>query len=203
MVRHAESAYNVAGRVNGDPELSVVLSTRGLEQAHALAEQIRHFEVGVVIHTRFERTIETARLMFGAPAPPLVCEPLLDDIACGSMEGWPVAEDHEWRGAHRRDHRPRGGESIRDAALRIARGLRAVSSRPERVVAVVSHELVVRYALNAAADNADIAGPHRDIPHATPFVFDRQELAAAADRIDALASGAWGSAVPEAAANGG
>jgi broad specificity phosphatase PhoE len=205
FTRHAESVYNVAGCVNGDHTVAVPLSAHGVSQARALATQLARFEIEACVHTRFRRTIETARLALRdiAPHAVFVREARLDDIRCGAMEGWPVREDHAWRSIRGRDRAPRGGESIRDAALRIARGLRFVASRPERTVAVVSHELIVRYALNAACDGEDIARPWRAIPHATPFVMERHEVMRAADRIESLASGEWGRAIPDALANGG
>jgi broad specificity phosphatase PhoE len=134
---------------------------------------------------------------------PFVSEPLLDDIGCGRMEGALVQRDHTWRSGRGRDQRPAGGESIREAALRIAAALRTVSSRPEEVIVVVTHELVVRYALNATADNEDISSPWREIPNATPFVLEREAMARAAERIEVLALGPWGKAVPGVRANGG
>ena len=205
IARHAESAYNVAGLVNGDPAVPVALSPHGVEQACSLAGQLAGAGVGACVHTRFGRTLETARLALEgcAPPPAFVCEPLLDDIGCGAMEGRPVADEHAWRGAHARDCRPPGGESIRDAALRIARGLGAVASRPEPVVAIVSHDLVVRYAVNAARGSADIAAPWREAPHATAFRIEQRALIEAADRIGALAASPWGRAIPGPEANGG
>lgn len=205
MARHAESTYNVAGLVNGDCSVRVALSSHGVEQARALAAELAGVEVGVYMHTRFVRTLETAHLALGDAdiQTTFVCEPLLDDIRCGSMEGWPVSDDHAWRAARNRDRRPQGGESIRDAAQRIASGLRSIASRPEPIVAVVTHELIVRYALNAAHGSTDLAEPWRDIPHAMPFRINHETIVRAAERIDRLASGAWGCAVPGALANGG
>lgn len=204
ITRHAESAYNVAGLTNGDPSVSVELTDRGTRQALRLAEDLPVLERGVCIHTRFNRTLETARLALGGQTTvPLICEPLLDDIACGSFEGGSVAGDHAWRGRQPRSRAPVGGESIRTAALRIARGLRVVAERPEPRVVVVSHDLVVRYALNAAAGATDISAPMREAPQAMIFTLDRESLLGAAERIHEAASGVWGRAVPGGEANGG
>jgi len=53
-------------------------------------------------------------------------------------------------------------------------------------VLVVCHEIPIRYALNAAAGSRELDGPVHEIPNATPFLFDEQALARAAERIDAL-----------------
>lgn len=204
FARHAESVYNVAGLTNGDPLVGVGLTPRGARQASRLAEELALLAPEVCVHTRFARTLETARLAIGTTSSiPLVCEPLLDDIGCGSFEGGPVGDDHAWRERHSRDRAPDGGESLRDAALRIARGLTLLAQRPERTVAVVSHDLIVRYTMNAVAGGADISGPLRGAPNATIFKLDRRRLVDAAERIHKAAAGAWGREVPGPGANGG
>ncbi len=205
LIRHGESTYNVAEIVNGDPSIAVTLSPRGAEQARALSGALERFQIDTCVHSRFPRTLETVRLALGGDESPVALsgEPLLDDIACGEMEGWPVSDEHGWRSCRRRDRRPRGGESIKDAALRIAKGLLQISAYPHSAVAVCTHELIVRYALNATAGNTDISQPWREIPHATPFAIEGEALAQAAKRIHVIASGPWGRAKPAQGANGG
>jgi probable phosphoglycerate mutase len=205
FARHGESVYNVEGRVNGDPSVDVPLTARGAEQAIALGQALGGLDIDVCVHTRFRRTRDSARLALEGHGfrGRLACEPRLDDIRCGAMEGWSVARDHGWRAGRARDRRPLDGESVTDAALRISRGLLSMAALPERTVLVLTHELVVRYALNARRDSDDIAAPCREVPHARPFKIEREALLEAAARIRSAASGAWGRAVPGAAANGG
>jgi broad specificity phosphatase PhoE len=202
-VRHAESTYNVAGRVNGDPAVSVPLSARGVRQAEILAAQLRNVAIDAAVHTRLERTIATARLALDRPGVPMVCEPLLDDIGCGLFEGAPVVDDHAWRATRPRTARPAGGESIVDASRRIAQGLRRIAHRREDVILVITHELAMRYLLNGAAGSDDIASPHRDVPNALPFLFDTETIERAATRIEAAISGEWVATTAGETANGG
>ncbi len=202
-VRHAESTYNVAGRVNGDPGVPVPLSARGVLQAELLAAQLRNVAIDAVVHTRLERTAATARLALDRPGVLMVCEPLLDDIGCGLFEGAPVVDDHAWRAARPRSARPPDGESIVDATRRIARGLRRIAHRREDVVLVVAHELAVRYLLNGAAGGDDIERPHRDVPNAVPFLFGTETVDRAATRIEEAIAGDWVAAAADEAANGG
>ena len=51
---------------------------------------------------------------------------------------------------------------------------------------VVSHEIPVRYALNAAGGSGQLDGPMHDIPNATPYLFDAPALERAAVRIEEL-----------------
>ncbi len=203
VVRHAESTYNVASLVNGDPGVQVPLSARGVRQAEMLAAQLRNVTIDMVVHTRFERTVATARLALDRPGVPMVCEPLLDDIDCGLFEGATVADDHAWRAARPRSARPPGGESIVDATRRIAHGLQQITNRREDVVLVVMHELAVRYLLNGAAGSDDIARPHRNAPNAVPFLFDADTVDRAATRIEEAIAGDWVANAAGDAANGG
>jgi broad specificity phosphatase PhoE len=202
LARHGESAYNTQARLNGDPTVDVALTPDGRDEAHALGVYLAQAPLDLCIHTRFPRTKQTARLALavGARRLPLVCEAALDDIDVGSWEGRPVADYHAWKQTHPRDEAPDGGESIRDAALRYARGLRSVSERPEPRVLVVCHELPLRYAVNAALGSPDIAGPEHAIAHATPYLFSVDALRDAAARIHAQALGAWGHMRPDAGA---
>jgi broad specificity phosphatase PhoE len=58
--------------------------------------------------------------------------------------------------------------------------------RPEEVVLVVTHEIPIRYALNAADGSSDLDGPEHAIPNATPYLFDSSALARAAERIEEI-----------------
>ena len=53
---------------------------------------------------------------------------------------------------------------------------------------IVTHEIPIRYALNAIGDSNDLDGPVHTIPNATPFLFNETALAGAAERIERLAS---------------
>ena len=57
---------------------------------------------------------------------------------------------------------------------------------------VVSHEIPIRYALNAAAGSDNLDAPVHAIPNAAPFLFDENALAAATAGIEQLATGASG-----------
>ena len=188
LVRHGETTFNVEGRINGDPKIRVPLSARGREEAAELARQIAHVAIEVCVHTRFPRTLETAQIGLGARSGgvPLVCEPLLDDIDAGNLEGRPMREFGAWIQAHGPDDPYPGGESLHDAARRFAKGFRRLAVRPERIVLAACHELPIRFALNAAAGSASLQQPEHQITNATPYLFDQATLAVAADGIERL-----------------
>ena len=192
LTRHAHSTRNAEGRVNGDPSVPVPITEQGRVEAERVGRELAPLGLELCVHTRFQRTRETAdAILEGRSVPrvpdiPRLVEPLLDDIDVGGLEGAPVEEYRAWKRAHRHDEPFPGGESLDDAARRYARALRRLLERPEQAILVVCHEIPVRYALNAAAGSDDLDGPERRIPNATPYLFDEAGLARAVARIEQL-----------------
>jgi probable phosphoglycerate mutase len=186
LTRHAHSTLNVANRVNGDPSVPVPLTDGGRAEAERLAHQLAEIPLELCVHTRFGRTQETADEVLRGRDVPRVDEPLLDDIDVGDLEGATLEEYRAWKRAHTRDDPFPGGESLDAAARRYARAFERLLERSEQAVLVICHEIPVRYALNAAAGSADLDGPERSIPNATPYLFDETALARAVARIRSL-----------------
>jgi len=187
LSRHAHSTLNLAGRINGDPTVEVTLTEEGRAEAERLGTQVASVPLGLVVHTRFGRTRETAELALAGRDVPIVVEPLLDDIDVGDLEGSTIEDYRAWKREHHRSDAFPGGESLDDAARRYARAFRALAARPEDAILVVCHEIPVRYALNGAAGSDDLDRPVHDVANATPYLFDEAALRRAADRIDELA----------------
>jgi broad specificity phosphatase PhoE len=188
VARHAHSVLNLQRRINGDPTVDVPLTEVGREEARQLGAQVANVPLDACVHTRFPRTLETARIALEGRGVPFHVEPLLDDIDIGDLEG-ELIEDY--RKAKRELGRKKpfpGGESLDDAARRYARAYRDLLARPLRAVLVVCHEIPLRYALNAAAGAEALDGPpFHDLPNATPYLFDEPTLERAAAGIEALA----------------
>ncbi|HZQ65787.1 MAG TPA: histidine phosphatase family protein [Gaiellaceae bacterium] len=186
--RHAHSVLNQEGRVNGDPTVAAPLSEEGREQARLLGEQIVHLELDLCVHTRFPRTRETAEIALAGRSVPFEVEPLLDDVDVGDLDGAPLEDYRKVKRSIGRKTPFPGGESLDQAALRYARGFRAVARRNAARVLVVCHEIPLRYALNAAAGSDLLDGPpFHDLPNAVPYLFDAGALEAAVARIETLA----------------
>ncbi|MGZ4389522.1 MAG: histidine phosphatase family protein [Gaiellaceae bacterium] len=186
LIRHAHSTLNAEGRVNGDPAVPVHLTDAGRAEAAQAGHQLAEVDFGLCVHTRFARTTETAAELLGGRDVPQLEEPLLDDIDVGELEGATIADYRAWKRDHPRAVPFPGGESLDDAARRYARAFRRLLARPEAAILVVCHEIPVRYALNAAAGSADLDGPERLIPNATPYLFDESSLERAAAHIEQL-----------------
>ena len=187
LTRHGESVLNVERRINGDPNVEVALSERGAEESRLLGEELAHVPIELCVHTRFGRTLQTARLALAGREVPFQIEPDLDDIDVGELEGKTIEDYRAWKRAHERSDAFPGGESLDNAARRYARAYRRLAARSERVTLVVAHEIAVRYAVNAAAGSSELDAPTHDIRNAAPYLFDEQALKRAARRIAELA----------------
>jgi broad specificity phosphatase PhoE len=190
LARHAHSTLNLARRINGDPGVDVALTEQGRAEAARLGAQVANVPLGLVVHTRFGRTRQTAELALEGRHVPVVVEPLLDDIDVGELDGRTIDDYRDWKREHRRSDAFPGGESLDDAARRYARAYRMLAARREDAILVVCHEIPVRYALNAAAGSDDLDGPLHEVANATPYLFDDASLVRAAERIETIVGAA-------------
>jgi probable phosphoglycerate mutase len=188
VARHAQSTLNLEQRINGDPSVPVALTDLGREEARQLGIQIANIPFDLCVHTRFERTRETARIALAGRDVPFSVEPLLDDIDVGDLEGAPLAEYREWKHGHPRSAPFPGGESLDDAAARYARAWVGLLASAHAVVLVVCHEIPLRYALNGAAGSDSLDGPVHELRNATPYLFTEESLDRAVAGIERLAS---------------
>lgn len=177
---------NEQRRISGDPSVDVPLTPQGEEQARRLGEQVAHVPIELCIHTRFGRTETTAALALAGREIALECEPLLDDIDVGALDGAPIDAYRAWKREHSRKDPFPGGESLDEAALRYAEAYRRLLRRDARTTLVVCHEIPLRYALNGASGSEDLDGPIHALPNAAPYCFDAEALGRAAVRIEAL-----------------
>jgi broad specificity phosphatase PhoE len=186
LARHAQSTLNYENRVNGDPAVPAPLTEQGREQARLLGLQLRALPLDACVHTRFGRTLETARLAIEGRDVRLVEHSGLDDIRIGDLEGQTVDDYRAWKRLHTRADRFPGGESLDEAAHRYAEAYRDLLEQPFQCALVVCHEIPIRYALNAVGGSDDLDAPVHVIPNATPFLFDEHAITDAAGRIDEL-----------------
>jgi probable phosphoglycerate mutase len=186
LTRHANTVLNAERRINGDPSVRVPLTEEGRAAARQLGHQLAALEIDLCVHTRFERTRETAELILAGRSVPVVVEPLLDDIDVGDLEGRSIDDYREWKRGHTRADPFPGGESLDDAARRYAAAFRRLLERDEAVTLVVCHEIPIRYALNAAAGSTDLDSPEHSIPNAEPYLFGDESLREAVEGIERL-----------------
>ena len=188
IARHGESTLNEERRVNGDPAVPVALTDKGRDEGRLLGQQLAHLPLDLCLHSRFGRTLETAQIALAGRSVSFVTEPLLDDIDVGELEGRTLDDYRAWKRAHTRADPFPGGESLDDAARRYARAFRIVLARPEQTILVLTHEIPLRYAINAADGSDDLDGPAHQLANATPYLFDEAALERAATQIERLTS---------------
>ena len=187
LARHGESTLNLENRINGDPAVPVALTEQGHLEARSLGGQIAHVRFDLCLCTRFSRTRETAEIALERRDVPIEVEPLLDDIDVGDLEGMSLEDYRAWKRGHTRSDPFPGGESLDAAALRYASAFRKLLRRAEVSVLVVTHEIPMRYAINAADGSDTLDGPAHQLPNATPYLFDEEAMARAVAGIERLA----------------
>lgn len=186
IARHGESTLNHERRVNGDPSIAVPLTEKGREEARLLGQQLAHAPLDLCVHSRFGRTRETAEIALAGRDVPFETEPLLDDIDIGELEGKTLDDYRHWKRVHTRADAFPGGESLDDAAHRYARAFSKLLARDEEHVLVLTHEIPLRYAINAADASGDLDGPTHQLANATPYLFDEEALTRATAQIERL-----------------
>src|SRR5205814_9302910 len=105
----------------------------------------------------------------------------------GAREGRTLGDYHAWKHSQSRGDAFPGGESTDDAARRYADAFERLLERSETSILVVTHEIPLRYAINAADGSNDLDGPTHQLANATPYLFDEAALKRAVAQILALA----------------
>jgi len=186
IARHGESTLNHENRINGDPSVPVRLTEKGRDEARLLGRQVAHVPLQLCLHSNFLRTRETAEVALAGRDVPFEEDLDLGDIRVGELEGKTLDDYRAWKHAHSRSEAFPGGESLDDAARRYADAFERLLGRPETSILVVTHEIPLRYAINAADGSDDLDGPTHQLANATPYLFDEAALARAIKGILAL-----------------
>lgn len=189
-MRHAETDYNAAGILNGDPDIPVRLTARGRAACAALRPQLAAVSWGAFYVSRFPRTRETLdELVPDHGRARVVAD--FDDIGLGELEGRPHDDYVAWRRAHDIDEAPPGGESRIDALVRYLRGYELLVGERRFPALVIAHDQTIRYLLNAAAGENPIRGAIQRVPNATLVPLTRATVVGALSTM-ATALAAYG-----------
>jgi broad specificity phosphatase PhoE len=188
IARHGESTLNFEKRINGDPNVPVHLTDKGRDEARLLGQQIAHIPFDLCVHTPFPRTRETAEIALAGRDVPFEAVPELGDIDIGDLEGKTIEDYRAWKHEHTRHDAFPGGESLDDAARRYADAYGRLLERHERRILVLTHEIPLRYAINAADGSDDLDGPTHQLANATPYLFDADALTRAVEQMRRVTS---------------
>ena len=161
LVRHGQSTWNVAGRIQGQSPRAGSLTATGREQAEHAARQLAGLapDAEVIVTSDLARTAETAAIIAGRLGLPLEFDAGLREQNLGTLEGASALEgasdggqvdvlEQFWDDPYRR---PPGGESVAAMYERVHRTLRDLAAaRPGAELIVVTHGGPVRVATAAS-----------------------------------------------------
>ncbi|HEX4253763.1 MAG TPA: histidine phosphatase family protein [Streptosporangiaceae bacterium] len=166
LVRHGQSTWNAAGRIQGQSCQAGSLTPTGREQAEQAAGQLALAapDAVVTVASDLARTAETAAIIAGRLGLPLEFDAGLRELDLGELEGTGSATgdgpadgpmdrpmdgtadviDQFWEDPYRR---PPGGETVAELYWRVHGALsRLAEDRPETDLIVVTHGGPVRVA---------------------------------------------------------
>jgi probable phosphoglycerate mutase len=178
LVRHGESGWNLADRVQGQSSSAESLTATGRAQAahtgELLAERVPKAES--IVASDLPRARETAEIIAARLHLPIRFDPQLREQRLGEFEGHPFsgpwdngtvtqAVDALWREPFRS---PPGGESIAQLYRRVHAALhRHATENPGKEIVVVTHGGPVRMATSAAAPTPGRPMSRPDVPNAS------------------------------------
>jgi len=165
MIRHGQTDWNVAGRIQGRQDIP--LNAQGRLQARALAEGMSDRPVTAVYSSPQIRALETAKAIAEPLKLTVELLPQLMEISYGTWEGRTVqdilATDGERYNAWRRHPAavaPPGGETLAQIDERCGLAWEYIRSRIRGDIAMVSHGSTLAhfmvYLLKGQPDSRDI-----------------------------------------------
>ena len=145
-VRHAETAWNVDARIQG--QLDIGLNDTGRWQARRVGEALASEPITAVYSSDLGRAHETARAVAEVTGVPVVSDEGLRERSFGIFEGKTFDEIHETWPDHAHNWRkripewqpPEGGESLLELRERVTRTIKELAARhPGEQIVVVAH----------------------------------------------------------------
>ena len=151
LVRHGQSEWNAAGRMQGQTA-HVPLTQLGHRQAEAAAVELAGLRPGALLSSDLLRAVQTAEHCARTTGLPFSTTPALREQGYGVLEGRPSHELWDvvdWSDAH---WSADGGESLAELHARVAAFLTELCAEPPApVVALVTHGDTIRAAQAVAA----------------------------------------------------
>ena len=192
LVRHGESTWNAAHRVQGQSDEAGPLTARGAQQAEAVAEDLatRAPNARVIVSSDLIRALQTAAIVARRLNLEIVRDPELREQALGALEGRESRNDDVVADFERLWREPwpslTGGESVAELYTRVHDALVAIAGRwPDDDVIAVTHGGPQRAAI--AACGAGLTDMKRSaIPNAALLAVQVTRSASSPPRFTAL-----------------
>lgn len=148
--RHGQTAWNAAGRVQGQSD--VPLDQIGLGQAAAAASRLATLNPARIVSSDLQRAVATAEELAKVAGLPVEVDERLREMNFGVREGlttrqaWQQYPDEMRAWVTGDDIRMPGGETYREAGLRFAEALSDIAAElgPDRSAIIVAHGAVLR-----------------------------------------------------------
>lgn len=144
IIRHAETAWNVAGRWQG--HMDVPLNETGHQQAIALANYLRDEPIQRIYTSDLQRARQTAQHIADRLAIPLIADERLRELNVGVFGGLTKPEiqekyAHEWAQMQKKplDYVYPEGEARADMVKRFESALEEITVDIEQPIAIVTH----------------------------------------------------------------
>lgn len=166
LVRHAETTWNLEGRVQGHRQSP--LSGRGVRQARALSAALARLQWDAAYSSDLVRAVQTARCVVGGvPRSPLILVPGLRERGQGLLEGM-TSEEVERLGGDL-DAPELGREPASSFADRCVRQIDQIVARhPGGAILVITHGGVIRALRSCYARCATDSGCRAGAPAHPP-----------------------------------
>ena len=152
LLRHGALADDSRERFIG--QIDLPLATEGIRQAQALAQALRHENIGIIYCSDLLRSQQTAKIIADEINVPIEARRELREISLGNWEGLSRSEiksafpaQYAARGNDIENYRIPGGESFADCRLRVLAAWEAIQNCGSERVAVVSHAGINRLLL--------------------------------------------------------
>lgn len=152
LLRHGALADDSRDRFIGQVDLP--LAAEGIRQAQALAQTLRHENIGIIYCSDLLRSKQTAEIIADEINAPIETRGELREISLGNWEGMSRSEikssfpaQYAERGKDIENYRIPGGESFADCRLRALAAWKSILNCGSERVAVVSHAGINRLLL--------------------------------------------------------
>lgn len=170
LVRHGETLYNQEDRIGGDSDLT----SRGREQANALAEHFATIRIPIIFTSNYKRTLQTAAPIAERQDPcSIIALPEFNEIHAGVCEGMTYEEIRQQmphvakaRGPNKYRYVYPEGEGYKTMEERVQRGLKKVFflNNYDENIMIVGHRAVNRMILSCFLSRQEEEIPYIYMP---------------------------------------
>jgi 2,3-bisphosphoglycerate-dependent phosphoglycerate mutase len=181
LVRHGESGWNVAGRIQGQSPVAPGLTATGRAQAARAAPELarRAPRAPLIVASDLARATETAQVIADHLRLPVRFDPAVREQSLGDLEGQSAFAPPEDQGGGGTEdildafwvdpfRKPPGGESVAEMHDRVRRALdRIAASYPGADLIIVTHGGPVRVATAAHPPEPGRAFPRTVVGNAS------------------------------------